>query len=55
MKWLKSLFSIGRNKLKLKFNKQNNNWMVLREHEIVFMGAENECHTYLSNFQPSEG
>ncbi|WP_162555663.1 hypothetical protein [Reichenbachiella versicolor] len=36
--------------LKLKFNKEEGIWMVLKGHSIMFMGQEEQCKTYMSQF-----
>lgn len=51
---LKSLFSwkkVGENGFKLKFSKEDNSWMVLKGHSIMFIGEELQCRQYLKNFQ----
>lgn len=50
---LSSLFSKNKNNeksLKLKFDKQDNTWVVLKGHSIMFMGQEDQCRTYMSQF-----
>ena len=36
--------------LKLKFNKEENSWVVLKGHSIMFIGGEDQCKTYINNF-----
>lgn len=50
---LKSIFSKHTStdkKLKLKFSKEDNSWLVLKGHSIMFIGREEQCKTYISNF-----
>ncbi|WP_158233331.1 hypothetical protein [Reichenbachiella sp. 5M10] len=50
---LKSLFSKNSNKeqtLKLKFSKEDNSWLVLKGHSIMFIGQQEQCKLYMSNF-----
>ncbi len=55
MTWFETLFSKNSKKgLKLKFSKQNDSWIVTRNQEIVFMGGEAQCKTYITNFEESE-
>ncbi|SHJ40829.1 hypothetical protein SAMN04488028_10113 [Reichenbachiella agariperforans] len=37
-------------KLKLKFSKEDNSWLVLKGHSIMFIGQQDQCKTYISNF-----
>ncbi|MEP2026890.1 MAG: hypothetical protein ABJH98_08895 [Reichenbachiella sp.] len=36
--------------LKLKFNKEDKSWVVLKGHSIMFIGGEDQCKTYINNF-----
>ncbi|MEO9802196.1 MAG: hypothetical protein ABJF04_03060 [Reichenbachiella sp.] len=36
--------------LKLKFSKEDNSWVVLKGHSIMFIGGEDQCKTYITNF-----
>lgn len=36
---------------KLKYNKEDDSWMVVKGHSIMFMGEELQCRQYLKNFQ----
>ncbi len=50
---LKSFFSKTKSDtkgLKLKFDKQDKIWQVLKGHSIMFIGQEEKCKTYMSNF-----
>ena len=35
---------------KRKFNKEENSWVVLKGHSIMFIGGEDQCKTYINNF-----
>lgn len=51
---LKSLFSrreVNGKGFKLKFNKEDNSWMVVKGHSIMFVGEELQCKQYMKNFQ----
>jgi len=55
MNWIKSIFSKeSDHQLKMKFSKQNDSWMVLRNQDIVFIGDENQCKEYMKNFETPE-
>lgn len=50
---LSTLFSKGKANgkgFKLKFSKNENTWLVIKGHSIMFMGGEEQCKTYISNF-----
>ncbi|UXP31477.1 hypothetical protein N6H18_14080 [Reichenbachiella agarivorans] len=50
---IRSLFFKDNDKestLKLKFSKEDNAWLVLKGHSIMFIGAEAQCKMYISNF-----
>ena len=50
---INALFSNKRSKeksLKLKYNKQDNTWVVLKGHSIMFMGQQEQCKTYMNQF-----
>ena len=52
MNWIKSIFSKESDQqLKMKFSKQNDSWMVVRNQDIVFIGDENQCKEYMKNFE----
>ena len=53
MKFLKELFSnqgSNNDELKLKFDKLENNWHVMKEHAIMYIGDELTCKTYINSF-----
>ena len=55
MGWISTIFSKPSNhKLILKFSKQNNEWMVLKKQEIIYLGTESQCNDYLRNFSSAE-
>lgn len=55
MTWIESIFSKKeKGGLQLKFSKQNDTWMVVKNHDILFMGGEAQCKTYISNFKDSQ-
>lgn len=41
------------NNLKLRFSKRENNWRITKGHEIVYMGDEAHCRSYMQNMQVS--
>ncbi|MEP3388347.1 MAG: hypothetical protein ABJO02_09185, partial [Reichenbachiella sp.] len=50
---LQALFSRTKDtsqSLKLKFNKNEKSWVVLKGHSIMFIGGEDQCKTYINNF-----
>ena len=50
---LNALFSTGKANgkgFKLKFSKTDNTWVVIKGHSIMFMGEEEQCKTYMTNF-----
>lgn len=50
---LNALFSRSKRNeasLKLKFDKQDKTWLVLKGHSIMFMGQEDQCKTYINQF-----
>lgn len=52
MTWIdKILTNKQDNGLKLKFSKTNDTWMVVKNRDIVFMGAEEQCKAYIENFK----
>ncbi|MDA0194663.1 MAG: hypothetical protein O2887_06275 [Bacteroidetes bacterium] len=52
MNWLKTIIGSKNsdNELKVKFNKQDNTWMVVRNKEIIFMGDEERCKNFIKNY-----
>ena len=50
---LQALFSRTKDtgkSLKLKFDKGEKSWTVLKGHSIMFIGGEDQCKTYINNF-----
>jgi len=35
---------------KLKFSKPENSWIVTKGHSIMYIGGQDQCKTYMSNF-----
>ncbi len=53
MTWFSKLLaqvSNSKDQLKVKFSKEDNTWLVMRDYSIMFMGNETECSTYMRNF-----
>lgn len=50
MKKLLSKFKTNEGGFKLKFSKEDNSWVVLKGHMIMFIGEQEQCKTYMSNF-----
>jgi hypothetical protein len=50
---LRSLFSrttANEKGMKLKFIKEDNSWVVLKGHSILFIGEQDKCKAYMNNF-----
>jgi hypothetical protein len=53
MSWLSTIISKvskPKSELRLKFSKDDNVWLVMKGHSILFMGDEVQCNVYLRNF-----
>ena len=52
MTWFEAMFSKKSKKgLKLKYSKKDDSWLVIRNQDIVFMGPEAQCKSYIINFE----
>ena len=50
---INALFSRNKSKqdsLKMKFDKQDKIWVVLKGQSIMFMGQQEQCKTYINQF-----
>lgn len=53
MAWLSSIIakvSNSQNQLSLKFSKDDNTWLVMKEYSILFMGDQTQCSAYIKNY-----
>lgn len=53
MSWLPAVLTKilkPKSELRLKYSKDDNVWLVMKEHSILFMGDEMQCNIYLRNF-----
>lgn len=53
MAWLSSVIaklSTSHNHLTLKFSKNDNTWLVMKEYSILFMGDQSQCSAYIKNY-----
>lgn len=54
MEFIKSLLFSQKsrtNQAKLKYDKEEKKWMVIKEESILFLGTEEQCQKYLQNTQ----
>ncbi len=51
MNFLNNLFNTQRDKLVLKYNKQEDNWFVEKAGSILYLGTKEQCNKYLSHHQ----
>ncbi|MEQ8417641.1 hypothetical protein [Imperialibacter roseus] len=53
MNWFSKVLaqvSKSKDQLTLKFSKDDNTWLVMKEYSIMFIGSETACNTYMRNF-----